>query len=298
MSEEPVVHTERKFVTAALAQNWLKCNIDNNRPLNQERINQYARDMRAGRWKENGDTIKFAVGGALIDGQHRLQACVVSGVGFWALIAYGINPDAFMTIDRNQVRSTGQLLHLSSGVSDYNQLAATLSWLWRFRDGIMLAQRHPTSIESAELLQTHPQLKDSVAAAKKILTRFKAGPCAIVSVCHYLFSRQDATLAELFFDALGSGANLKETDPVYSLRQRIINQGSSRSAKITNHELVALYFKAWIAEREQRPVKSVLKWASTETFPNIGPIDESGNKHRPDKIAPKTRKSKVADAHV
>jgi hypothetical protein len=281
MAEVVQVHTERIFITAERARQFLKNNFKNNRPLNMRRINDYARDMKSGHWRENGDTIKLSADGEMIDGQHRCAASVQCGIGFWSLVAYGIQKEAFVTIDRNQSRSTGQVLHLESGVSDYNALSGALSWLWRFRDGIMLATMQPTSSEAAELLQEHPQLKDSLMAARQVIKRFKAGSAATVAVVHYLFTRQDATLAELFFDSLASGASLQETDPVYQLRFRLISAAGSATKRIGAYELIALYFKAWIAEREQRKM-GILRWATTEAFPNIGPITEA--KHRPEKI--------------
>lgn len=267
------VHSERVFITAEMARRWLRNNIENNRPVNQDRIDEYMRDMKAGRWKENGDTIKFADTGELIDGQHRLMACMQGGVGFWALVAYGVKRDAFLTIDRGQRRSTGQVLHLASGLNDYNAVSGTLTWMWRFRDGIMMSTRQPTTVEAAALLEEHPKLRDSVTRARKVLTKFKAGPLSVVAICHYLFARQDADLSELFFDALETGTGLRVLDPVYQLRERLIGAISGSGRKIGSHELVALYFKAWIATREQRTMKMVLRWSISETFPNIGPLD-------------------------
>lgn len=275
-----LVHTERTFITASMAARFLKMNIENNRPVSENRVSQYARDMRTGHWKENGDTIKFAATGELIDGQHRLKASLECGVGFWALVAYGVKKDAFITIDRNQVRSTGQQLRLTRGISDYNNVAGTLTWLWRFREGIMLITGAPTSIEAEELLQHHPKLLNSVAVVRRGFARFKAGSVAPVALCHYLFMRQDAELAELFFESLWTGTDMRESMPVFHLRERIIASASSPRFKIGSHELVALYFKTWNAEREGREVK-VLRWVPNEGFPNIGPISPVGGKEKP-----------------
>lgn len=293
--DEKHVHAVRTFITAERARQMLRNNIENNRPVNEERVNDLARDMKTGHWKENGDSIKYTKDGKLIDGQHRLRASMQCGVGFWTLIAYGIDEEAMLTIDRHQKRTTGQVLHMTSGVADYNVIAATITWLWRFHDGIMLATRTPTSSEASEILQEHPGIKDSVSAARRVVHNFKAGTTAVVAVCHYLFTRQDATLAEAFFDALATGTHLREVDPVYQLRARLISSAGSASKRIGSYELIALYFKAWIAEREKRTM-NLLKWSASETFPNIGPIDGSA-KHRPEK-AEKPKKVKPVAAPV
>jgi hypothetical protein len=293
MDEPKIVHADRQFITAELARRWMKLNIDNNRQLNNDRINQYARDMKASKWRENGVSIKFADDGALIDGQHRLLACIQSGCGFWSLVAYGIKREALLTIDRGQPRTRGQVLRLESGLSDQNAVAATLAWLFRFRDGIMLQGATCTDTEMAELLVEHPGVKDSISAARKVIHQFKAGSISVVAICHYLFTRQDATLAELFFDSLAKGTGLREIDPVYQLRKRMISFATS-GRRTEAHAIIALYFKSWNAEREQRTMNS-LQWQASESFPNIGPVGTA--KMRPEKVqelAKKQQSTRVA----
>lgn len=287
-SNEKVVHTERTFITAELARRWLKLNLENNRQLNQERVNSYSRDMKAGKWRENGDPVRFSEDGSLIDGQHRLHASVQCGVGFWSQVAYGIKKEAFITIDRNQPRSRGQVLRLDSGLADQNAVAATLAWLYRFKDGIMMARSQATDSEIAQLLLEHPGVKESIAAARKVLHQFKAGSVSLVAVCHYLFMRQDETLAELFFDSLAKGVGLREVDPVYQLRKRLISSAAA-GRKIEAHSTIALYFKTWLAEREQRTLNK-LEWQASDNFPNIGPIGTA--KMRPEMVKQMADKSK------
>lgn len=284
------VHTERIFVSAEMARQWMRRNIPNNRAIAEGRVKQYARDMKNGQWKENGDTIKFSDQGALIDGQHRLSACISAGIGFWCLVAYGVKEEAFITIDRNQARSCGQVLRLSTGIDNANHVASALRWVAGFRDGIIINVR-PTSGELAELLLEHPGISESCQMAGKVHRRFRAGPIPIIAVCHYLFTRQDATLAELFFDSLATGANLRENDPVFRLREKIIATSASASKRIPPTDLFALFFKVWLAEREQRTINTALRWIAGESFPNIGPIADT--KVRPEKIAPVIKKKRV-----
>lgn len=61
-----------------LAESWLTKNVKN-RNLTDRIAKKYARDMASGKWKTTGDPIRFDVDGNLIDGQHRLQACVLAG---------------------------------------------------------------------------------------------------------------------------------------------------------------------------------------------------------------------------
>jgi hypothetical protein len=92
-----------------------------------------------------------------------------------------------------------------------------------------------------------------------------------MACCYYLFSGQNSELAEQFFDRLASGAGLTKHDPVYLLRERL-RTNSAGKAKLPLLEIVALFFKAWIAYRNGKQVKC-LRWnnggANPEKFPEI-----------------------------
>jgi len=64
------MHTEVMTITPEIAIKMLSKNTSN-RPLNQKHIAFLVRDIKAGRWKLNGDAIRFGEN-ALLDGQHRL----------------------------------------------------------------------------------------------------------------------------------------------------------------------------------------------------------------------------------
>jgi len=58
-------------VTPDQASAWLATNATNNRKISTTIVNQYARDMIAGRWEITGEAIKFDTTGRLIDAALR-----------------------------------------------------------------------------------------------------------------------------------------------------------------------------------------------------------------------------------
>jgi hypothetical protein len=92
-----------------------------------------------------------------------------------------------------------------------------------------------------------------------------------MTFCYYLFSAQNPGLAETFFSQLEGGTGLTERNPVYLLRERL-RTNSVGKAKLPLLEIIALFFKAWIAYRSGKPVKC-LRWnnsgANPEKFPEI-----------------------------
>jgi hypothetical protein len=82
------VNISKETVTPKKAMEWLKRNIAN-RPLSPVTVNNYARAMSDRAWKLNGDCVRFNGNGDLVDGQHRLTACVKSGQSFETYIVRG-----------------------------------------------------------------------------------------------------------------------------------------------------------------------------------------------------------------
>ena len=67
-------------VTPEMATEWLKGNTKN-RPINEEKVAEYAEKMRLGEWRERHSVpIILQSDGRLINGQHRLYAIIRAGV--------------------------------------------------------------------------------------------------------------------------------------------------------------------------------------------------------------------------
>lgn len=67
----------RVTITPEKAKTLLVMNTKN-RKLSRKLVQKYASDMAAGRWPYNGDPIRVSVSNVLLDGQHRLEACIAA----------------------------------------------------------------------------------------------------------------------------------------------------------------------------------------------------------------------------
>src|SRR5262245_41386859 len=76
-------------VTPELAHAWLTSNVKN-RKLRDEVVKSYARDMVNGNWVITHQGVAFNDKHELIDGQHRLNAIVESGVPVMMLVTFGL----------------------------------------------------------------------------------------------------------------------------------------------------------------------------------------------------------------
>jgi len=224
-----------------------------NRTVKEDKVRCYARDMGDEKWMVNGEPLIFAANGRILDGQHRLLACVEADKAFRTHVVENVSHEAMKTIDTGIGRSAGDQLMIF-GKSNSRNLAVALGVLWRWEQtgkrGFEWRSRG-TRLELFATLDRHPDIEGFVTKALK-LERLMSG--GLAAALWYIFSEQDDVLAGSFFEALSSGTNMQEGDPVYLLRERLIRdrqeQLTSRSNKqITmdyNAELVA---RAWDATK-------------------------------------------------
>jgi len=100
-----------ELITPEIAQAALRFN-ESNRPLSRKRVELYKRDMNAGNWQLNGETISFYDSGELKDGQHRLAAIAESGKPQWVVVVRNI-PGNVVIADRGKTRNVGNILDMA-----------------------------------------------------------------------------------------------------------------------------------------------------------------------------------------
>ena len=114
-------------ITPNMAKVMLEQNIKNNRRLNHNAVNRYARIMKAGGWNLTHQGIAFDDQGQLIDGQHRLEAIVRANVPVTMMATYGVkhNDGEAFTIDTGTKRTTKNIIQISGIEDDVYKIMAT-----------------------------------------------------------------------------------------------------------------------------------------------------------------------------
>ena len=217
-----------------------------------------AQDLKNDRFYLNGATIVFDSEGRLIDGQHRLAACVQEKKSFWSLVVRNVDPAAFPAIDIVAKRTGSDTLR-SEGHLNSKALAAAVRLMALKEMSLPLDSNTVISpVALKEVEARHPGLQGSILATNRV--RLICQTHGTAAFAHYLFRQLDSSLADRFFDKLATGEDLKRGDPVLALRNRFIGQKQNR-----NEVLFAL-FKAWNACREKRQM-ALLRIHDTEKFP-------------------------------
>lgn len=118
-------------VSPVTAAHWLQNNF-RNRPVSDDVVDAYARDMLNGVWIPTHQGIAFNDKDELIDGQHRLLAIVKCGKTIRTMVTFGlaskIDGHAMTTmdaVDRGRTRSVADQLKIQHGMKNGSVIAAT-----------------------------------------------------------------------------------------------------------------------------------------------------------------------------
>jgi hypothetical protein len=236
-------------ITPAKAEQYLRKN-DRNRKLKPRSLQKIKDQMESGEWLDNtGETIKFDNEGNLLDGQHRLQSLIETGLTFDFLVVRGLNGKVFNVIDTGKPRNAGDALHVL-GVKNYYNISAII------RNYLYL-----------KIGRVHNKQNDSVATAQKIVETYQESPemwKEINQKAFYLYiasskmitqtmigawykhlSQNETEETEVFFQKLCSGIGLTdERDPINVLRNIFISNAVSEK-KLTNSVKHAYMVVTW-----------------------------------------------------
>ena len=251
-------------ITPAKAANMLKHNMKN-RHLTTNNVKYYAKQMESGQWKVNGESIKFSKNGFLFDGQHRLQACILSGVPFETWVHYNLDESVFDTLDTGKNRSARDILSIK-GEKNTSILASSLRVIFFYDVGGMKSKGRLSNIDIELLLDEHPSSRDSAHFAASNKNGILSG--TDLATFHYLFNRSDSSLCEDFFEKVVTGIGLDKNCPELVLRNRLIANNGSKSSKLEPYVVRGLIVKAWNAAKMGTEVK-LLRFSMGDDFPEI-----------------------------
>lgn len=262
----PTVKVTTEKITPDQAAAWLEQNTHNRR-LRDSEVQRLAAAIQRGEWVLNGDAIRFAADGSLLDGQHRLWAILTAETTVESVVIRGLPNQAQETMDQGARRNLGDVLRLR-GYTSSSALAAGVSYWWRYENGYVRAKgQRPTIPQAIATLEAHPTLVEAVQEAEPC-QRLLRMPRGVMTACIYEFRSIDNDLADRFLDRLRTGINLTEGDPVLALRRYLEQHRDTGGVDPVN--LHALTIKAWNACRSGVKVER-LSWKATgmkaEGFP-------------------------------
>lgn len=246
----PSENVELTDITPELARTWLGFNT-HNRNVRQRVVLAYAADMAGGHWRWNGESVKFAADGTLLDGQHRLSAIVEADRTIPMLVVRGLENDAQETVDGGAKRKFADVLKLR-GEPVAVALASIVRRVTMWESGMRRSEGPayaPTNAQMVQTLEKYPWLREVATSSVNIATHCGM-PASVLGLGWWLFAQlDDGSDVQFFFERLADGQDLLRGDPIYELRKAINNSRSVRGERSVTY-LTAILIKAWNAYRD------------------------------------------------
>ena len=264
-------------ITPTIAASWLQQNTLN-RPLSITHIRVLAKQMKDKKWMLNAETIKISDDESIMDGQHRLHACLESGVSFLSLVAYGVEKAAFVTIDTGKTRTGGDVLALNYPDAP-KRLCTFVGTACRW---IHVIERGVTSATAADKLANYEILDMAITRPEiwRCADKLRAYPAEqrLLSIpagaaCFYLMARKDWDMADAYMHDLYTGESLARDNVAYVLRG-IFTRDRGRLAKLPPKVKVLMTIKGWAFLRskktkDKKPTSRNLSLRTDEATPTI-----------------------------
>lgn len=185
-----------------------------NRKPSKVLVTKYSSDMLNGYWKKTGQTLQFSSEGLLMDGQHRLLACVKTNLPQDFIAVYGINKTAFDVIDNGKSRSYGDIASIK-GYKDPALVTSLARLMIVFNDhgsidadekqfrGAGVNQISKTQV--MEYLDSHPNLGKYIEKYRKnnLISPVVAG------FVYWMLQKDNKDLAEQYLDQVLLGYGVK-----------------------------------------------------------------------------------------
>ena len=109
--------TEVEIITPALAKQYLAKN-KNNRAIKERTLSMLVRAIKDGSFALTHQGIAFDEEGNLIDGQHRLMACVIADIPIKVLVSREVKTDAVQFVDIGVKRDFADVIKMTGRYED------------------------------------------------------------------------------------------------------------------------------------------------------------------------------------
>ena len=269
LMSDPPENSRVITITPALAQ-WIIDNLNTrNRKKRPKRIQTYSRGMVKG-WVFNGATIVFSRT-ALLDGQNRLFACIVSQQTFKTHVVFGIDGEAFDSIDAGISRTGSDTFYVAE-IKDWRIVSPATRWI-RLLEESWKNGTHPkrgnSDVSNPEHLRYYldhvakERMSQAAKRAKKAQSKiFDRGQLAALL---YTFDKADPERTKRFARDLE-----KSQRGVLKLSKVLDELKGAQLGRMHENQRAAMIIRAWSVYRHNRvPRKQELLWTEAQDFPQL-----------------------------
>lgn len=255
-------------ITPTDAKDYLNVNT-NNRVIRNARVSLYADSMRQGEWLMTGEPIVFSSDGSLINGQHRLAACIEAEHPFTTVIVRGVSPEAYTYLDSGLPRSVSDVVG-HAGIKNATTVTAAARLVIGYRAGVLHNTNATARTATRTAVKAEVEANDDIYQIGCNLSRPAARrghiPSAVTAMHVLLETALPANPAvDQFMHGITTGAGLDEGDP----RLTLANQFLGANRPTNNVEALALLIRAWNAWRKNEQRRIIKGWTRGTPYPIV-----------------------------
>lgn len=269
--------SKSELITPARAQELLDNGVKNRR-IKRGKVKEYIQAMEKNEWADTGEPIILDDKGKLLDGRHRLTACVESGKSFRTDVRRGVPTKNFVFIDSGASRSAGDVLSADGFVQDRTIAAAVkvIDAIKRLEKGTSNGPskiRWGRKIAHKEILNFARRNKGRLVEAAEVVRSTKAArsicsPNGVFVALFFMFAnRGGITRARTFFNNLITGENLDKGDPILKIREYLFNIKGEKGHSY--QEICAIVIKGWNSWTHGQPLRVLVYDKDGEGWPRI-----------------------------
>ncbi|MFJ5883989.1 hypothetical protein [Kitasatospora cineracea] len=247
----------RELITPAAASDILRLTRAHNcnpRRLDPTHAQRLARDMVSGGWDDRiPEIISLCSHGACIQGQHRLEAVVISDLPRSFLVSRDVPHGAAANMDSGKARPMALALGLVGVERGRKEVCSTIRVLHLYdyeRVDTPWSEWRGTKYTISEIVRFYEadyrDLPDFLSQMNILKTGLHAAPAASLASA-YLISRgsTNANAALEFLEGLASGVNMDSSDPRWVLRRWFNNPSRPRRGSAISALQLGLVLKCW-----------------------------------------------------
>ena len=273
-------------IVPAQAEQWLNTR-QWQRSLDRALVLTYSRDIAEGMWKPDGNTIKFDSDGNLIDGQHRLEACVQADKPIVSLVVWGVSHsyEDPASINFEKPMSIAWLIPDVTSIQAA-QIASAAGWVYSHQHNHLpnyatnsgwgsKTYKKPSKKRLHKFIVERPELTQTVLDLWKYKKLFnRVADFAFLAAMYYIVAPSAKQTFLLFLDELSgkcrdfeeSGPGLLQTRLITARRQH----GNKMSKQLELFYLISFWNSYVEGERPRRlPSTKNGTLLKTAAFPHI-----------------------------
>ena len=222
----------------------------NNRNVKDANVLFLVKEIKEDRWVLNGEPIIIDTNGHIVDGQHRLWACVDSDLPISSLIVIGVSPDVLNTIDTGTKRIAKDCLDMHNSANS-SLTASTIKLVNQFERGTYSDLGSTNRVMSNQQVidyyyDNQNKLDNSINIGMNLYKKCnKIISSSIIAGLHFLFDRKSRSQAEEFFNKLCTGIGLEEGSPITALRNKLTREAVDGNQNMSQKDKVQNIIFAW-----------------------------------------------------